>query len=30
VAGGGLGENWPEWLVARIILREAKDLIEKK
>jgi tetratricopeptide (TPR) repeat protein len=25
---GDLGENWPEWLVARILVREAKGLIE--
>lgn len=27
---GDLGENWPEWLIARILLREAKGLIETK
>jgi tetratricopeptide (TPR) repeat protein len=27
---GDLGESWPEWLVARILLREAGNLIEKK
>ena len=27
---GDLGENWPEWLIARILLREARGLIEKK
>ncbi|HOX59984.1 MAG TPA: serine/threonine-protein kinase, partial [Candidatus Paceibacterota bacterium] len=26
---GDLGENWPEWLIARILLREAKELVEK-
>ncbi len=27
---GDLGENWPEWLIARILLREAKELAEKQ
>ena len=27
---GDLGENWPEWLVARILLREAKGVVEAK
>jgi hypothetical protein len=27
---GDLGENWPEWLIARILLREAKELVEGK
>ena len=27
---GDLGENWPEWLIARILLREAKGLVETK
>jgi hypothetical protein len=26
---GDLGEDWPEWLIAHILLREAKALIEK-
>ena len=29
-ARGDLGENWPEWLVARMLLREAKELVESK
>ena len=27
---GDLGENWPEWLIARIFLREAKGVVEAK
>ena len=27
---GDLGENWPEWLIARILLREAKELLENR
>ena len=27
---GDLGENWPEWLIARILLREARELVESK
>jgi eukaryotic-like serine/threonine-protein kinase len=27
---GDLGENWPEWLIARILLREAKGVVETK
>ncbi|HOX60283.1 MAG TPA: hypothetical protein PLC99_25685, partial [Verrucomicrobiota bacterium] len=27
---GDLGENWPEWLSARILLREADSLIVDK
>ncbi len=30
LARSGLGESWPEWLIARILLREAKELVEKK
>ena len=30
VESGDLGENWPEWLIARILLREARELVEKK
>jgi eukaryotic-like serine/threonine-protein kinase len=27
---GDLGENWPEWLIARILLREAKELMKNR
>ena len=27
---GDLGENWPQWLIARILLREAKSVVETK
>jgi hypothetical protein len=27
---GDLGDNWPESLIAHILLREAKGLIEKQ
>ena len=27
---GDLGENWPEWLIARILVREARGLVEKQ
>jgi hypothetical protein len=27
---GDLGENWPEWLIARILLREARSVMEQK
>jgi hypothetical protein len=27
---GDLGENWPEWLITRILLREAKGTVEGK
>ena len=27
---GDLGENWPEWLTARILLREAGELVKEK
>jgi hypothetical protein len=30
VSGGDLVENWPEWLIARILLREAREVTEKK
>jgi hypothetical protein len=28
--GNDLGEDWPEWLVARIFLREAMELVNNK
>jgi len=27
---GDGGENWPEWLIARPFLREAKQMVEQK
>ncbi len=27
---GDLGENWPEWLISHILLREANGLVERK
>lgn len=27
---GDLGENWPEWLVARLLLREASELLRAR
>jgi len=30
LASGDLGENWPEWLIARLLLREARELVQKK
>ena len=27
---GDLGENWPEWRIARILLREVRALVEKR
>jgi tetratricopeptide (TPR) repeat protein len=27
---GDLGENWPAWLIARILLREAREVVEAK
>lgn len=27
---GDVGENWPEWLIARILLREANEILKEK